>query len=113
VREGVGWQGKEFPGRGRLICEKLVSSGDGIWPAWSWPVSCPVSGEDSGVVGWSGTEGDRGSPGYGKLGQGACPVERSRVSAGGFREGLAGLGGGAGDLLEVVCEPRESRKGVI
>lgn len=21
MREGVGWQGKEFPGRGRLICE--------------------------------------------------------------------------------------------
>lgn len=46
-----------------------------------------------------------------KVGPRGCLVERSRVSAGGFREGLAGLGGGAGDLLEE--KPRESREGVI
>lgn len=75
----VNLRGKELGGRGRSSqagegsLVKLVSSDNGIWQAWwCWPVTRPGSVEDSGVVGWPGTEGDRDSPGCGKLGQGAA-----------------------------------------
>ena len=65
--EGRSW----VAGEGSLV--KLVSSDSGIWQAWwCWLVTRPGSVEDSGVVGWPGTEGDRDSPGCGKLGQGAA-----------------------------------------
>lgn len=84
--EGVGWQGKEFPGR-EVSLVKLVSSRRGIWQAWwCWPVSRPVSGRTVELLAGLGLRGDR-LAGCGKLGQGACPVERLRVSAGGFRRG--------------------------